>query len=822
MFKKSLIIIQLQLLILVPTVLYGFDRTAALKHADRYANAPFNSNFTAWPSDCANFVSQCLLAGNIRFDKSSGYKPEGLLIRVAELTEELSSHHGSTWHDTRPASLRISDPLILRRDYVGFDPTDEHAMIITATTPDRYNAHTASRFHRLVSDIPLRDNTIVTETLRYFLLPDAPIIKYMKVTQDQGGEEKIIYEYKYDDDPDYIPFETNTATEYYKHTYNGLTPRAENPTPAISGVIKLKIIFDTVMKTSSIDVAFGKNSPYTMFSFIDEKFSKTLHNNDTWEGKYEIPEDYGDNYTGMNKISVNAEAIDGTQLDSDGKLCEYNPGKNTKHNFIIDPGLDLIFVIDTTGSMSDDISAVKASAISIVDTLDSLSKNYRIAVVSFEDFPVYPYGTSSCGDYMYHDIIDFSNDKDSIVSAIQSITLRCGGDWPESHYSALMHSFQKDALGGWRDGVVKTAIIMTDAPPHHPEPITGYTSDDVVNAAINLDPVNIYPIVIGGSSIANFYMQTLAEETGGKVFNAGYASQVVDAILSAIDASVHAPVAEAGGPYEGAVGIPVAIDATSSYDLNGEIIFYEWDWGNDGVYDETTTLSSATHIWHEEFNGMVRLRVTDNDGLTSIDTADIVIINNYPPVAICKDILVNADDNCQATAYIDAGSYDSDGDPVTVTYSSIGPYSKGEHIVTLTITDSLGASDSCTGVITVQDTTPPRIDSLIASPSTLWPANHKMMSVNLDVSVSDNCDVKPICSISSVETNESVNDTGDGTTSHDWEIVGSKSVNLRAERSGKETGRIYSVNFTCHDIADNSSSDAVDVIVPHDRGGRSK
>ena len=102
----------------------------------------------------------------------------------------------------------------------------------------------------------------------------------------------------------------------------------------------------------------------------------------------------------------------------------------------------------------------------------------QFVVASFEDFPVSPYGNAACGDYMYHDVQNFTNDQAQIVTAINDrLTLRCGGDWPESHYSALMHVLEKTALGGWRDGVGKAVILMSDAPPHEPEPtIPGYTA----------------------------------------------------------------------------------------------------------------------------------------------------------------------------------------------------------------------------------------------------------------------------------------------------------------------------------------------------------
>jgi len=292
----------------------------------------------------------------------------------------------------------------------------------------------------------------------------------------------------------------------------------------------------------------------------------------------------------------------------------------------IPPSLDLVFLIDTTGSMWDDIDAAKAAAVDIVNIISSQTNDYRIAVVDFEDFPYDPYGSAGCGDYMYHDVLNFSSDKSAIVSAIQGLPIRCGNDWQEAHYSALMHVLQKSAVGGWRDNVKKVVIVMTDAPPHDPEPYTGYTLNDVKNAAIALDPAVIYPIVIGGDSTTTAYMESLAEGTGGVVFNAANASEVVEAIMSAIETTFQAPTAEGGGPYRGNINQTITFDASTSYDNDGTIALYEWDWNNDGTYDTSTTSPTTTHSWSSKYSGTVKLRVTDNDGLTGIDTATVDII----------------------------------------------------------------------------------------------------------------------------------------------------------------------------------------------------
>ncbi len=71
-------------------------------------------------------------------------------------------------------------------------------------------------------------------------------------------------------------------------------------------------------------------------------------------------------------------------------------------------------------------------------------------------------------------------------------------------------------------------------------------------------------------------------------------------------------------------------------------------------------------------------------------------------MAQCTNVTVAADASCTANASIDNGSYDPDaGDVITLTQTPPGPYQAGDTSVTLTVTDSYGASRSCTATVTV-------------------------------------------------------------------------------------------------------------------------
>ena len=71
----------------------------------------------------------------------------------------------------------------------------------------------------------------------------------------------------------------------------------------------------------------------------------------------------------------------------------------------------------------------------------------------------------------------------------------------------------------------------------------------------------------------------------------------------------------------------IIFDASDSYDSDGTIILYEWDWDNDGNYDELYTGPNATHSWSNLDNYAVSLRVTDDENVTDTVTRIINIIN---------------------------------------------------------------------------------------------------------------------------------------------------------------------------------------------------
>jgi len=207
---------------------------------------------------------------------------------------------------------------------------------------------------------------------------------------------------------------------------------------------------------------------------------------------------------------------------------EYGPRPSTLHvthsdvqpdvdpSTVLAPALDVVFVIDSTDSMTANVRALEAAAAEIVGAVAETVPDYRIAVVDFKDFNDTAYGAAS--DYPFRVVTEFSDEPTRAVNAFSSIgtPAGAGGDTDaESIYTALMNTIDGTLLGEWRSGDVSRIIVLiTDAPPHDPEP-TGYTLGDVVDAASETPSKRIFTVQLGDDPLASVYLTNLAGATGG-------------------------------------------------------------------------------------------------------------------------------------------------------------------------------------------------------------------------------------------------------------------------------------------------------------------
>src|SRR5690606_17165819 len=92
---------------------------------------------------------------------------------------------------------------------------------------------------------------------------------------------------------------------------------------------------------------------------------------------------------------------------------------------------------------------------------------------------------------------------------------------------------------------------------------------------------------------------------------------------------------------------------------------------------------------------------TNNGASAEVDFSCGAPPANLPPVAICQNVTVSADAQCQRSGDVYNGSHDPDGQPgpFTVTQAPTGPFGLGSQPVTLTANDG-AASAQCVGTVT--------------------------------------------------------------------------------------------------------------------------
>ena len=139
----------------------------------------------------------------------------------------------------------------------------------------------------------------------------------------------------------------------------------------------------------------------------------------------------------------------------------------------------------------------------------------------------------------------------------------------------------------------------------------------------------------------------------------------------------------------------------------------------------------------------LNMRATSAGG-TSTGTVVIRTVDQAP-VARGRNVTVPVVSSCTANASVDDGSFDPDGDPITISQSPPEPYPLGQTSVTLTVTDSKGISSQSIGKVTAVDAALPQVSGG-ASKTTLWPPNHHLIDVRFSYAAKDNCDANPATS----------------------------------------------------------------------------
>ena len=119
--------------------------------------------------------------------------------------------------------------------------------------------------------------------------------------------------------------------------------------------------------------------------------------------------------------------------------------------------IDVVFVLDTTSSMSGLIQAAKEKIWSIASSMASAQQNpdIRMGLVAFRDR----------GDAYITRVYDLSSDLDSMYASLMDFSAQGGGDGPESVNQALYDAVH-DISWSQDTNTYKVIFLVGDAPPH--------------------------------------------------------------------------------------------------------------------------------------------------------------------------------------------------------------------------------------------------------------------------------------------------------------------------------------------------------------------
>jgi uncharacterized delta-60 repeat protein len=211
----------------------------------------------------------------------------------------------------------------------------------------------------------------------------------------------------------------------------------------------------------------------------------------------------------------------------------------------------------------------------------------------------------------------------------------------------------------------------------------------------------------------------------------GPATRVVALRVTDEDGAVHivsttvtvtnvAPVAVASGPHVVEEGTPLVLSGAGSYDLDGHVVSYEWDFDYDGSsFDVNAT---GVSVGYPTANGpgshAVALRVTDEDGATHLVVTSVQVNNAAPVAAVSgpSSLKMKALGTFSGS-FVDPGVLDTHevawdfGDGTCVAFHSATDdgamlvqhayVKKGSYTVTFTVRDGDGAVSSACIVVNV-------------------------------------------------------------------------------------------------------------------------
>jgi len=507
----------------------------------------------------------------------------------------------------------------------------------------------------------------------------------------------------------------------------------------------------------------------------------------------------------------------------------------------IPPDPDIVFLADTTSSMSGAIGNVQTNAGTIISTVLAAQPSAQFGVAHYTD--------QACPNRFVLDQPVTANTA-AVVTALNGLTTPntpCNTDGPEDYINAL-YQLATDPAVGFRAGSTRIVVLFGDSSSHDPSAgislatgIAALQAADVHVVAVNVPGTAGY--LFDGLDAAG-QATAISTATGGVYLDAPSVGAISDTILAGLGnlpvTVTHAVTCDPGLT----VSITPASQTVTSGDTTTWSETITVDPGNPGGVTLHCTVDWLLDgaLAGQEFVQHIAIEVpgadlaivktgpalvTEGDeyayGLTvtnngPADATDVVIVDPLPGSAT----FVSADPGCSESAgtvtcaigALAAGA--SASRSITVVAGSAGSDLTNTATVSAFQFDPDPTTNTSTAV-TVLNHNP--TCTQVTAGDDLWPPNHKFKLRTLTGAFDVDGD-PVVTTVLGVTQDEPLDGLGDGQTTPDARpgLAGDQ-VELRAERSGTGDGRVYRISFQVEDGRGGECTGSVIVGVPHDQGG---
>ncbi len=228
-------------------------------------------------------------------------------------------------------------------------------------------------------------------------------------------------------------------------------------------------------------------------------------------------------------------------------------------------GMDIVFLVDYTGSMGSAINSVKSSIASIASAIIAESaNNYRLGLVLFDEYnpnedPLSRYEETaayielpSAQKYTNNYNVDGTSlDRKQYITAMEvlsqnnqstfttqlallntvNLPLGYGRDTPEPADMGLDRIVNFDLAGTFRSDVTKLVIIITDAPPSGDDDVNNTVDTSFAQAMIaDCNSKGVKVLLMKSNAASKEPLETIALGTSGLVSDSFTPSAIITAI----------------------------------------------------------------------------------------------------------------------------------------------------------------------------------------------------------------------------------------------------------------------------------------------------